>query len=153
MKIQITPNRIIKDAFSVWQEAGPGVDQTVDVKNLTFAENSIEKIYTFHVLDHLFPNEAAAALENWRKCLAPGGKLFIVVDDFEWLCRMFVGGSVLIDDFNEKFTHPTQFTTENLTAFCQKAGFDPNKIVIWYADVTDEFPKQEHELIFQVEKI
>lgn len=152
MKIQISPTKIIPDALVVWHQAGPEVDIVMDVKNLTFKEESLDEIFTFHVLDHLFSNEIPVALTNWRRCLKPGARLFLLVDDFEYLCRAFVGGDINIDIFNNNFSHPTQFTKDNLIKYLVDAGFtdEQEKMQVWYE--LSFYAKTQHELIFSVIK-
>ena len=157
MIIELSPKKIINGATTVWNQPGPEVDIVMDLKNLTFKEDSIEEMYSFHVLDHLFMNEIELALKNWRKCLMTGRKLFIVVDDFEYLARAFVGGDLSIDDLNLNFAHPTNITHDSLIAYLKEAGFNEDKIIKWFQNVTNIrgeiiFLKQEFELIFDVTK-
>ena len=150
MKIQISPIKIIKDALVVWNQPGPEVDIVMDPKNITFRENSIEEIYTFHVLDKFFPQEVNPALANWRKCLINCGKLFVIVDNFEYLARLFVGGDITIDLFNEGFAHPTNFNKDSLTLFLYKAGFSEGSMRIWFEH--PEFKIEQYELVISAEK-
>jgi predicted SAM-dependent methyltransferase len=152
MKIQISPTKIIADSITVWHQPGPEVDIVMDIKNLTFKENSLDEIFTFHVLDHLFEAEVVAALTNWRRCLKPGARLFTVVDDFEYLSRAFVGGDINVSIFNANFSHPTQFTRESLTDSFIKNGFSDlnEKMQIWFE--LPFYKKPEHELIMSVMK-
>lgn len=150
MKIQFSNTRIIKDATTVWYEPGPEVDLVMDLKNLTFRPGSVETIYSFHVLDHFFPAEAQTALNNWKSCLKPGGKMYIVVDDFELITRSFISGDFPADFFNEHFSHPMYFTQDNLLSFVIKSGFKDSNAKIWYADVPDQFKKTRYELIFEI---
>lgn len=157
MVIEISPKKIINGAFTVWNQPGPEVDLVMDLKNLTFKENSIDEIYSFHVLDHLFEDEIVPALKNWSQCLKPGKQLFAVVDDFEYLCRALIGGDMNIDEYNQSFTHPTNITLNNLLRFFKEAGFLENNVRTWLADVTDNlgkiiFPKKHFELIFAATK-
>jgi predicted SAM-dependent methyltransferase len=119
----------------------------VDLKKLPFAPGSLEAVYSFHVLEHLFPNECVAALASWKAALAPGGKLFVVNDDFEFICRSFVGGDVSIEQINADFTHPTYITRDNIVTMLGSIGFTTDKITMWFADVPGLFPKAEHEII------
>ena len=153
MIIELSPKKIINGAYTVWNQPGPEVDLVVDLKKLSFKEGSIEEMYVFHVLDHLFDNEIVPALENWRKCLAPDRQLFVIVDDFEYLARAFVGGDLNIDDLNFSFAHPTNITHDNLLRYMKAAGFSEEKIVTWRDNVQNAkgeiiFPKQQFELIF-----
>ena len=153
MKVQISSTRIVKDALTVWNEAGPEVDVVMDVKNLTFREGMIDELYTFHILEHLFDNEIPQAIENWRKCVKKGGEIYILSDDFENLARLFVGGELNIFDFNSNFSYPTKITRENLTQYLRDAQFSDNDMRIWYVDVPDLFTKKDHELVISVKKI
>lgn len=139
--------------MTVWQEPGEEVDLMMDLRNLTFKENSIDEIYAFHVLDHLFLEEIPRAIESWRKCLKSGGKIYFVVDDFEIIARQFVSGDFAINDFNKNFSHPTQFTKENMVDFLANKGFVETKIVIWYDGVKTLIDKAPHELVMSAEKI
>ena len=157
MIIELSPRKIINGAFTVWNQPGPEVDLVVDLKNLTFQENSVDEIYSFHVLDHLFDDEIVPAIKNWRKCLKPGKKLFIVVDDFEFIARGFVGGDINVDELNKNFAHPTNITRDNLIRFLGEAEFMEDKSHIWFGDIVNQrgeivLQKMEHELIFDAIK-
>jgi predicted SAM-dependent methyltransferase len=103
------------------------------------------------VLDHLFPNEIIPALSNWKKLLKVGGKLFVVVDDFEYISRAFVGGDISIEIVNEMHSHPTQFSRTYLVGLLRKAGFKEDKINIWLAEQVgdNKFPKEHYELVLE----
>ena len=150
MKIQLSNTRIIKDALTVWYEHGPEVDIVMDLKNLTFAPGSIEELYSFHVLDHLFVSEILATMKNWKACLGPAGVMYVVVDDFEVLARGFVSGDFSIDFWNDNFSHPACITRDSLLGFCVKAGFSVDGPKIWYDDVPDRFKKEKYDLIFEI---
>lgn len=153
-KIQLSPTRIIPDAMTVWHEHGPDVDIVMDLKHLTFAPDSIEKIYAFHVLDHMFPSEVEAAIANWYAILKqPSGEIFFVVDDFEFIARSFIGGDLSIDDFNKTYTHPMQFCRDNILGFLKAAGFVENETKVWYVDVPNQFKKREHEMVLSCQKV
>lgn len=158
MKIQLSPTRIVKDAVTVWYEHGPEVDIVMDLKALSFAENSIDALFAFHVLDHFFPNEVDTALKNWRKILKPkGNAMYIVVDDFEYIARAFVGGDITVDLINSQHACPSHFTQDNLIAACKSVGFIDEAMKLWYADMPDGnngilFPKTAWELVLSAEK-
>lgn len=152
MKIQLSPKKMIKDALCVWNEHGPEVDVVMDLKNLTFAPGSIDVIFTFHVLDHLFSDEVPAALANWKKCLVKDGDLFLLVDDFEYIARAVVGGDIPIELFNEQHAHAMQFSQETLIKQIAAAGFPSEKSVIWYESEIDLFKKKHYELLIVAKK-
>lgn len=154
MKIQLSQERIIKDIPTIWHEHGPNVDMVMDLKALGFRQESLTEIYSFHVMDHLFPAEVERAAKNWFECLAPGGKLFVVVDDFEYICRGFVGGDLNIDVINELHNHPTQFSRDNIVGILKRAGFGEDKQVIWFdQNVADRFGRTHYELVIEATKV
>lgn len=153
MNIQLSPRKILKDFITVWHEHGPEVDIVMDLKALTFASDSIETLCAFHVLDHLFPEETVVALMNWKKCLKRGGSLFIVVDDFEQIARELLSGEINVKIFNDRFTHPMQFTKDSLVDYIFDSGYSEKESRIWYTDVPNFFTKADHELVISTQKI
>ena len=152
-KIQLSATRVLPEVTTVWIEHGPEVDLVMKLPQLTFAPDSLETIYAFHVLDHLFPEEAGIALKNWYGCLQPKGELIIVVDDFEYVTRSFISGDISIDEVNERHNHPMQFTPDNLIGLLKTAGWSLDNVVIWYQDFPNVWKKEKTELIFQAKKI
>lgn len=145
--IELSPKKIIPGAITVWNEHGPGVDVVMDLKNLTFKPGSIKTIYSFHVADHLFPGEAQDAIRNWVSCLANGGQLYVVVDDFEFIARAFVGGDINIDTFNKMHASPTFFTRDNLLQLMAFGGIKEDKLVMWYDMPSGTFVREQYEMV------
>lgn len=152
MKIQLSPTRIIKDAITVWSQPGPEADVLMDLKNLTFRPGSVMELYAFHVLDHLFPEEAAVALKNWFSCLAIGGEIYVSNDDFEYIARAFVGGDISIDLFNDLHNHPHQCTNGNVIKMMKDAGFKEEHIVVWYGGEPKGILKNHFETVLTAKK-
>lgn len=152
MKIELSPIKIVPGALTIWHQPGPDVDIVMDLRNLTFKENSIDEIYSFHVLDHLFANEVSEAIDSWKKVLKKGAKLFVVVDDFEYIARAYVGGDISMDLFNAKHSHPMNFSRESLVDSLVKAGFPPANMSVWFQDVPNLFAKEHYELVVSAQK-
>lgn len=152
MKIQLSRERIAPDHMTVWQVAGENVDLTMDLKELTFRPGSLESIVAIHVLDHLFPAEIVPALKNWYDCLAPGGALSIIVDDFEYVARAVVGADISIDMFNQEHSHPTQFSRDTISKALGDAGFKEENFVQWFQPIPDFLPKKHYELLIACKK-
>jgi SAM-dependent methyltransferase len=56
----------------------PGVDHQADAsKLLPFDDNTFELIYASHIIEHIPWFETINTLKEWRRVLAPGGKLEI----------------------------------------------------------------------------
>lgn len=153
MRILLSNKRTILDATTVWMEAGPDVDIVMDPRNLTFRPGSVDAIYAVHVLDHVFPQEMIGAVRNWYQCLKPGGELHVVVDDFETIARLFVSGDLSVDTINEKHSHPTTCTRDNVLHAMVAGGFkDENSLTLWFKDVPLFPEKLPTELIVSGKK-
>lgn len=62
----------------------PTVDMVADVTKLeNFSENSVDLIYTAHVLEHIGRREYMEVLKRWYSLLKVGGILRVSVPDFE----------------------------------------------------------------------
>lgn len=151
-KIQLSPIKVIPNVTTVWNKPGPEVDIVMDLSKLTFREGTIEEMFSFHVLQHLFTEEIPVALENWFKCLKTGAEIYIVSNDYEFIARSFVGGDFTIKEINEKFSSPTKLTKEHLIEFMSKSGFKNELMKVWYLDVPKKFQKAEHELVLSATK-
>lgn len=151
-KIQISPVRKIKDMMTVWSEPGPEVDVVMDLQNLTFRPGSISEIYAFHVVDHLFPEQGIRAIKNWNECLSVEGKLHLLNDNFEYICRAFIGGEISIDLYNDIHNHPCQLTRDNLIAMLKKGQFIEDGMVFWIEGAPAGMPKQHFEFILTATK-
>ena len=60
------------------------------VKKIPFKNNSVEAIYTAHMLEHLDRNDSRTFLLNAKKVLKPGGVLRISVPDFKMLIEAYM---------------------------------------------------------------
>lgn len=152
MKIQLSDKRIIKDVMTVWSHPGPEVDIVMDLKNLTFRPESINEIFAFHVVDHLFPEESQEAIKNWFGCMAPKSELHLINDDFEYLARAYVGGDINIELFNDLHNHPCQCTEANVIDMLEKGGFNKNDIVKWYEGNPENIDRKHYEFILTAHK-
>lgn len=57
-----------------------------DIKN-----NSVDVIYTRHMLEHLDPNDARLALNHWFDLLKDDGILHLIVPDIEFHAKQLLG--------------------------------------------------------------
>jgi len=69
----------------------PAGIRCLDVRRgLPFADNSASVVYSSHMIEHLFRNEAGAFLRDARRVLAPGGICRIVVPDIRSMVQWYV---------------------------------------------------------------
>lgn len=151
-RVELSPVKVIPGFMTVWNEQTPDVDLVMDMHNLQFRDESIDEIFAFHVVEHLFDHEIPAVLKNWRKNLKQGGNLFIIANDFEYVARQVVGGDISIKDVNQKFSTPSQMSREYLVFLLEQAGFDANHQKLWFTDVPERCRKEENELIISAER-
>jgi len=59
-------------------------------RGLPFADNSAGVVYSSHMIEHLFRDEAGAFLRDARRVLAPGGICRIVVPDMRSMVQWYV---------------------------------------------------------------
>lgn len=72
-----------------WQ---PGIDLCCDAtKGIPLATGSMKGIYSEHCIEHLTLAGANAVFAEFKRLLAPGGTLRIIVPDGELYARLYVG--------------------------------------------------------------
>lgn len=60
-------------------------------KGIPFKSNSVDAVYHSHMLEHLDKSVVDGFLLEVKRVLKPGGIHRIVVPDFEYLCRQYLG--------------------------------------------------------------
>ena len=67
------------------------VDHLGDARDLSrFADGTFGELYASHVLEHFdYREEVGAVLVEWKRVLAPGGKIYISVPNLDVLCYLF----------------------------------------------------------------
>ena len=81
---------------------GPHVDHQQDATDLSqFPDGCFTEIYASHVIEHFkYADVLPAALKEWCRVLAPGGRAYISVPDMDNLCRLFLTEGL---NFQERF--------------------------------------------------
>ena len=76
------------------------VDHVGDARDLSrFPDGTFVELYASHVLEHFdYLGEAETVLVEWKRVLAPGGKISISVPNLEILCRIFTHQAVTFED-------------------------------------------------------
>jgi SAM-dependent methyltransferase len=68
----------------------PHVDHVATIDNLGFiGSNTVDLIYTCHVLEHFRRRDVGRVLQEWSRVLKPGGVLRVSVPDFAKLCEVY----------------------------------------------------------------
>ena len=110
----------------------PGVDEVNNIRFLrNYKNNSVDEIYSCHVLEHFGRWEYKEVLRRWFEILRPGGVLRLAVPDFEAICKhysktqnlqslmgLLYGGQ----DYNENY-HYVAFDFSTLSKDLKQIGF------------------------------
>lgn len=135
MKLQIAPERRIAEMFTLWPKAGAEVDLAIDPRDpygLKFREGFVEVIYDFGLLSLTEPKKVVPTLKQWISTLKPGGELYLIEPDLEYLSRAIVGGDLKVEEFNDQFIATNYFSPESLSSALAAAGYEAGLQKEWY---------------------
>ena len=90
MKLNIGCGDYIVDGFVNCDMYNNKADIKCDAKSLPFEDNSVEEIYTFHLIEHFDFHEAFIAVREWYRVLMIGGLLHIETPDLLGSCKKFI---------------------------------------------------------------
>lgn len=68
---------IIKGYVNIDAWPGPGVDVVSDARDLKYAENSVDEVVMFHVIEHFGLDDACALIRKVFGWLKPGGHVIV----------------------------------------------------------------------------
>jgi hypothetical protein len=68
----------------------PGIDIVGDCRRLNFADGSIHKIISVHMLEHIARLEVVPMLKDWYRVLVPGGTFEVEVPNFDGTVREYI---------------------------------------------------------------
>jgi len=123
----------LSDHVNVDMRDLPGVDVIAEVDDLPFEPNSVDEIFSAHLLEH-FPQEAMRQrlLPYWFGLLRPGGLFRAVTPDAAAMLAGAGGGTYGFEDFREVVFgaqdyvgdyHFNLFTPDSLGRLLEGAGF------------------------------
>lgn len=116
------------------------IDYISSVDNLfMFQDNSVDLIYSAHVLEHFKKSQVPNVLKEWYRVLRPGGLLRLAVPDFEKLVEVYlkykdlklITGPLYGRQNYEYNIHYTTFDYFSLYNCLQDAGFKKVKRYDW----------------------
>ena len=135
VKLHIGCGTHIKEGYS-------NIDQYVyalgaiqmDIFNLSFESDSVDEIFTEHMLEHIGKFEVPLALKEWARVLKPDGKLVMNLPNLEWCMQQWLAKPEderwgwQLDTIFGLQTHPgefhkTGFTATRLQQLLKAAGF------------------------------
>jgi predicted SAM-dependent methyltransferase len=106
----------------------------MDIFNLSFESDSVDEIFTEHMLEHIGKYEVPLALKEWARVLKPDGKLVMNLPNIEWCMQQWLAKPEderwgwQLDTIFGLQTHPgefhkTGFTAPRLQQLLKVAGF------------------------------
>lgn len=128
----------------------PHIDHVSTIDHLPFIQDqSVELIYTCHVLEHFKRNDVERVLREWYRILKPGGVMRISVPDFAKLCEVYQRTSELGLVIGALFgrqdylynIHYNVFDFDSLSTLLKQTGYCDVKHYDWrqteHAEVDD----------------
>jgi predicted SAM-dependent methyltransferase len=102
---------------------------------MKYADNSIDEIYSSHLLEHFGKNEIIPVLREWARVLRLGGVLKMNLPNLEWCIRNWLSqpeeqrwgfnlDMIFGNQANPGEYHKTGFSRAHLECYLRRAGFD-----------------------------
>jgi predicted SAM-dependent methyltransferase len=113
-----------------------------DVTKLPFQDNTVDLIYSSHMIEYIDREEIINILLEWKRVLKPGGILRIAVPDFESMATLYLNKSITLDKIlgplygkmkmsNDIIYHRTVYDYESLEKLTKGLGFVEFKKYDW----------------------
>lgn len=130
MKLHLGCGKRYKAGYVNIDQHDPTVaDELSSIVTLKYADDSVDKIESNHVLEHLGPRKSVIALHEWFRVLRPDGELILEIPCLEGTIQKFLNAdrkfkeSLLIWIFGKQkpgmaheFIHSKELLKENLSA-------------------------------------
>lgn len=106
----------------------PVADEVADIRALPFDDGAFDGVECYHVLEHLLPDEAKAALTECVRVLKPGGELAVAVPDLRKCARTLLMGDLKIlhniysPDAEPAQQHRWGYVPETMMVLLEEAG-------------------------------
>ncbi|MDR0987219.1 MAG: methyltransferase domain-containing protein [Ruminococcus sp.] len=126
----------------------PHIDYKADIRKLDmFEDNTVDEIYACHCLEHFGRHEARDVLNEWRRVLCPGGRIYLAIPDFEAVCEHYrehqnmeiLRGFLVGGQKNKYDYHYNVFDFESLKGVLEEIGFTDISRYDWNDFLPDGF--------------
>lgn len=154
-------NRYIPGFIHIDIRKLPHVDYVTSADKLDmFEDNSVDLIYSCHLLEHCRRHEVENVLKEWYRALKTGGTLRVAVPDFEKLVEVYtktrdlkliLGPLVGRQDYPEN-THYLVFDFASLSELLTKVGFKNMHRYDWRKTIHRDYDDYSQAYIPHVDK-
>lgn len=146
MKIQISNQKKIADALTIWDTPGNGIDIVTPLYDKIGVGSGIVKAaYIFNLFGKLSPDKHSIFAAELKRIMAENGELYIIENDFDYISRSFIGGDLKIEEFNNQFIQRSYLNQTLITEMLAEAGFKPDSMKVWF-DATN-FDRKLYEIV------
>ncbi len=112
------------------------------VKLQNFEDNSVDLIYSSHVIEYFDREEVVELLTEWKRVIKPGGILRLAVPNFEIICKLYLDSNYELEKFlgplygkmkmsGSNIYHKTTYDFKTLKYTLETSGFKEVKLYDW----------------------
>jgi len=99
----------------------PGVDYVCNSNALPFENNTVDEIYSRHVVEHFTLKEFLEVLHEWNRVLKVGGEVYIICPNLLWHLEQIMKGS------HESFFNKTSGSNDRYWGFGSLFGWQQDE--------------------------
>lgn len=132
LRLEIGPGNQPRDGWTHVdvQSKRPTVDIVADARDIPLPSGSVLEVFASHVFEHFGWRESGFVLDEWRRVLAPGGRIEIHVPDLDVACEAWLEGRYEMalppfygDQKDDDDYHYAGFNWNLLSALLKAHGF------------------------------
>jgi predicted SAM-dependent methyltransferase len=140
-----TVTHVDKSTRGIWDPAlgqNIPIDVQADMRQLPFADHSIDRLQCWHALEHVNELGGQHTLKEFKRVLVPGGILDLRVPDLDYIqgvddiddvIHLIYGDQSLMPD-HELNVHQWGYTERSLRTLVEDHGFTAERIPAEYPD-------------------
>lgn len=113
-----------------------------DVTKLPFEDNTVDLIYSSHLISYFDRQEIVPIFNEWKRVLKPNGVLRIATPDFQAMADLYAYDNISLDTFlgpifgkmsfnEDKIFHKTIYDFNSLSKILTEIGFNDVKKYDW----------------------
>lgn len=122
----------LKGCVNIDALPAPGVDRVMDIRDLDYPPNSVERVYMIHVIEHFTLDDAIRILTKVRDILVPQGQVWLEGPDIVKCVKNYPEAEAVLSIFGhplklsqgvETYQHKWGWTANTLQSTLMAIGF------------------------------